>query len=268
MTLADARSGFTELDWVLEEVDFAKVFVKSSRDDIFGPEAEGLNALAATNAIRVARVVGYGTHSGRHFLVIEAIESSTASGDFFERFGRQLAETHRVGSSDQFGFHEDNFIGETVQPNKWFVDWCDFWAEQRLGFQLKLANENGYRGELQQLGKALIKRLDSLLGGIDEPPSLIHGDLWSGNWMCDPDGEPVLIDPAVYYANREAEFGMTTLFGGLSTEFYEAYNEAWPMKEGWRERVSIYRLYHLLNHLNLFGSSYLTDSLAILRRFS
>jgi fructosamine-3-kinase len=250
--------------------DGAKVFVKLSHEDIFGPEVAGLNAMRNARAIRVAEVVGSGeSENGTCVLVLEAIKSDVPNGDFFERFGRQLAKMHRSSTSDRFGFEHDNFLGASLQPNSWTESWTEFWAESRLGFQLKLARENGLGGsELQSLGDVMVSRLDSLIGGSTERPALIHGDLWSGNWICDERASPVLIDPAVYFANREAEFGMTTLFGGLPKTFYDAYNEAWPMADGWEDRVAIYRLYHLLNHLNLFGSSYLQQCIEILRRFS
>ncbi len=250
--------------------DELRVFVKSSRKDIFGPEAVGLSAMRKTKSIRVTQVVGTGKcNSGNHVIVLEAIESQDPSGRFFEEFGRQLAEMHRSGAADRFGFEHDNFLGATPQPNPWTDDWVEFWAQSRIGFQLKLAQENGYGGhDLQTQGESLINRLSALIGGSDERPVLIHGDLWRGNWLCDQQNQPVLIDPAVYFADREAEFGMTTLFGGAPQTFYEAYNEAWPMADGWEDRVAIYRLYHLLNHLNLFGSSYLEQCFMLLRRFS
>ena len=240
---------------------------------MFESEAAGLDALRQTKTIRVAEVFGVGEADSGYTMVLEAIESTSPSGDFFERFGRSLASLHRGDLQHQtpprFGFEKDNFLGATPQPNPWTSDWTEFWSESRLGFQLNLARENGYGGkELQSLGENLRSRLDSLISEPNELPAIIHGDLWSGNWLCDENNQPVLIDPAAYYANREAEFGMTTLFGGLPKQFYEAYNEAWPMEHGWQERVAIYRLYHLLNHLNLFGNSYLSDCFEILRRFT
>ncbi len=269
-SLGEVKRRFPGVSFEPSVSDTANVFVKTSHEDIFGPEVVGLNAMRATRAIRVANVFGSGvSEDGTNVLVLEAIESHVPAGDFFERFGRQLAELHRSSSADRFGFEHDNFLGASLQPNPWTDDWTDFWSKSRLSFQLKLARENGLGGsELQSLGDSVINRLDSLIGGSTERPALIHGDLWSGNWICDEQAQPVLIDPAVYFANREAEFGMTTLFGGLPESFYDAYHEAWPMADGWEDRVAIYRLYHLLNHLNLFGSSYLLQCISILRRFS
>ncbi len=248
-------------------------FIKSNRDateHVFRAEAEGLRAIRETNTIRVPQIITFGTvETSGAFLVMEAIEPKGRANDFFETLGRQLAEMHRAGTSDRFGFDQNNWLGSSEQPNDRSSDWVEFWATSRLGFQLELADKNQLGGrELQQLGRRLIDRLDGLISSSAEPPSLIHGDLWSGNYMADERGQPVLIDPAVYYGNREAEFGMTTLFGGFPSEFYDAYAAALPLAEGWKTRVEIYRLYHLLNHLNLFGSSYLSGCLEILQRYA
>lgn len=266
-TFGEVRNRFPDVVFRQEIDEQASVFVKTSHRDVFASEAAGLDALQQTNAIRVAEVLAVGKYAGKYVLVLEAIESQAPTGDFFELFARKLVALHRHGSR-RFGFDGDNFLGQTFQPNPMTDDWVKFWSESRLGYQLKLAEANNYGGsELQRLGGDLLNRLDSLIGNSNEKPALIHGDLWSGNWLCDANNQPALIDPAAYFANREAEFGMTTLFGGLPEQFYEAYDEAWPMEQGWRERVSVYRLYHLLNHLNLFGRSYLADCLEILRRF-
>jgi fructosamine-3-kinase len=248
-------------------------FIKSNSDateHVFRAEAEGLRAIRETNTIRVPQIITFGTvETSGAFLVMEAIEPKGRANDFFETLGRQLAEMHRAGTSDRFGFDQNNWLGSSEQPNDRSSDWVEFWATSRLGFQLELADKNQLGGrELQQLGRRLIDRLDGLISSSAEPPSLIHGDLWSGNYMADERGQPVLIDPAVYYGNREAEFGMTTLFGGFPSEFYDAYAAALPLAEGWKTRVEIYRLYHLLNHLNLFGSSYLSGCLEILQRYA
>ncbi|QEG22095.1 fructosamine kinase family protein [Mariniblastus fucicola] len=266
ITLGEAAVRFPDFDLPSGLNDQTRVFVKSSHNDVFGQEAAGLESLRRTDSIRIAEVI-YVSQREPFVLILKAIESTPPSADFFERFARKLAQMHRC-SAEQFGFEHDNFLGATAQPNSWTSDWVEFWAVHRLGFQLRLAADNGLGGsELQRLGQALIHRLDEQIGGSNERPALIHGDLWSGNWLCDEHGEPALIDPAVYFANREAEFGMTTLFGGLPPRFYGAYREAWPLEDGWEDRVAVYRLYHLLNHLNLFGSSYLGECLESLRRF-
>ena len=248
-----------------------RYFVKSNRDipGIFQAESDGLKAIASTESFRVPEVIGLGkTESGTQFLVLEFISPSSPLENFNQQFGRQLAQLHRADHKEsRFGFSGDNFIGSTVQKNAWHHDWVEFFAVQRLGFQLKLANQNGLAtSELNRMCEKLINRLDRFIGSSSESPALIHGDLWSGNYLISSDGAPVLIDPAAYFGNRESEFGMTKLFGGFNSEFYHAYNEAYPLAEGWEQRVDIYQLYHLLNHLNLFGTSYISACLQILRK--
>lgn len=251
--------------------DGEPLFVKANdgaRFEMFAREQDGLERLAAASVIRIPRIVALGKTSRDSFLVLEWIEPGTPSGNYSQQMGHALGETHRQRVGDRFGLDDDNYLGSTAQPNGWSNDWVSFWAEQRLGFQIKLAVDAGLdSGALSRLGRKLIGRLDTLIQMPEEPPVLIHGDLWSGNHLCDSQGNPVLIDPAVYYGCREAEFGMTTLFGGFDDLFYAAYNEVWPLADGHAERIEIYRLYHLLNHLNLFGRSYLSDCLDILKKY-
>jgi fructosamine-3-kinase len=252
--------------------DGRKFFVKSNRDspELFLPESKGLAAIAATNSIRVPNVIGIGkAQSGAGFLILEVIETGSRKSNFFENFGRALAQMHRRGTANAFGFESDNHIGSTPQINLWNQSWVEFWAEHRLRHQLRLAVKNGFGGsELIRGCEKLIAKLDQEIALPAEPPTLIHGDLWSGNFLISDSGQPVLIDPAVYFGSREAEFGMTTLFGGFSSKFYDAYNEAWALTEGWEQRAEIYKLYHLMNHLNLFGSSYLGGCLDVLGKFA
>ena len=246
-------------------------FVKSNSDSpkaMFQAEADGLKAMAQTGTIRVPNVITLGQlDSGESFLVLEVIQSGRRSVDFFEKFGRQLAEMHRQGSNHQFGFKADNWIGSSVQLNPWLDDWNEFWTTARLIPQLKMARDNGVSNQkLHRLGDRLVNQIDSILETDSEPPALIHGDLWSGNFLADENGSPMILDPACYYANREAEFGMTKLFGGFPPAFYDAYHEAWPLHDGWQSRTRIYTLYHLLNHLNLFGAGYLSGCVEILEQ--
>jgi len=248
-------------------------FVKSNQNldaNVFAAEASGLNAMSATNSLRIPTVICHGAlESGGAFLVLEKIDQGTRPNGFFETFGRQLAEMHRQGRSEQFGFDSNNWLGSSIQLNPAMDDWNQFWIEARLIPQLKMARDNKVSNQkLQQLGERLINRIDKIFGSSPEPPSLIHGDLWSGNYFPDENGQPAIFDPACYYAHREAEFGMTKLFGGFPTAFYHAYEEAWPLTEGWESRGELYTLYHLLNHLNLFGGSYLGSCLEILERHS
>jgi fructosamine-3-kinase len=169
--------------------------------------------------------------------------------------GRELAAMHRV-TRPLFGWDRDNTIGSTRQPNGPEEDWQVFWGRNRLGFQLDLAARNGYGGRLRSEGERLLDALPALLEHAPVP-SLLHGDLWGGNMGFDREGHPVVFDPAVYYGDREADLAMTELFGGFGGDFYAAYREAWPLGPGYRTRKVLYNLYHVLNHLNLFGGGYL-----------
>jgi len=232
-------------------------FVKTNeaqRLAMFEAEAEGLNAMADTRTIGVPRALCTGTHGGQSYIVIDYIEQGPAGSSGQALAGERLAAMHRH-TAERFGWHRDNTIGATHQPNDWRDDWIDFWREQRLGFQLELAARHGYGGQLQRSGEQLLARFHVLLEHAPEP-SLLHGDLWGGNISFDSKGEPVIFDPAVYYGDREADLAMTELFGGFGSDFYAAYRDAWPLDAGYPVRKTLYKLYHILNHLNLFGSGY------------
>lgn len=232
---------------------------------IYRCEANGLAELAKPGVIPVAEAAAVGDD----FILTRYIERGTPAPGFFEAFGRALARMHRH-TAETFGFYEDNFIGANPQPNRAEgaerTDWASFYFNQRLLFQYRLAERNGYATAFLRAGLSRLEsRLPALLQGSEEPPSLIHGDLWSGNFLCGPSGRAVLIDPAVYYGHREAELAMTRLFGGFPETFYRAYRQQYPLPEGWDYRERLYRLYHVLNHLNLFGTGYLPEAEAILR---
>ena len=245
-------------------------FVKWNRDapaDMFEAEAGGLRALAAPGAVRVPSDAEAGERAGIRFLVMEAIEQGSRESGFFETFGRELAQLHRRARADRHGFAHDNYIGSTPQPNGWMEDGVEFVRTRRLGHQLALARRRGRSdATLDRLGDRLLDRLDEWLGGTEEAPSLLHGDLWSGNFLSDRDGRAVLVDPAAYYGHREADLAMTRLFGGFDAGFYEAYEESWPLPPGSEDRLAIHQLYHLLNHLNLFGGGYRAGCVRILKR--
>lgn len=249
--------------------DGRRLFLKSNPaplPQMFEREAEGLQALADAGALRVPRPITHGDDP-IPFLVLEAIDVGSPGPGFFEDFGWRFAQLHRDEKADRYGFEHDNYIGSTTQPNGWMDSWTEFWRECRLGHQLRLAEDRGRSdAELRRLGDRLMDQLDVFLGDVVEPPSLLHGDLWGGNYLCDTDGAAVLIDPAVYYGHREADLAMTRLFGGFQPAFYRAYEEIWPLEPGSDERGKIYELYHLLNHLNLFGGGYRAGCVAILRR--
>lgn len=221
--------------------------------DMFAAEADGLRELAAAHAVRVPEPICYGTAAGQAYLVMEDLE--LGGHDSGARLGRQLAAMHRR-TQPLFGWHRDNTIGSTPQINTPGDDWVSFWREHRLGYQLELAARQGYGGRLQRKGEQLMAALGALFADHHPAPSLLHGDLWSGNYDVTRSGEPVIFDPAVYYGDREADIAMTELFGGFAPGFYAAYGETWPLDAGYRVRKTLYNLYHILNHLNLFGSGY------------
>lgn len=253
--------------------DGSRIFVKygrAARTGMFAAEADGLRALAAaTQHLRVPRVL----HASETALVLEWIEQAPGPQPGAEvELARGLAELHGSrGSGPQahrFGFERDNYLGTLPQINAWHDSWPEFWATQRLEAMLRAARDAGHEGELQARGAVLLTRLDEVLAGASQTPSLVHGDLWSGNTFSDAAGRCVLVDPACSYSCREAEFGMLTLFGGVGPRFYAAYDEAFPRTDGCDDRIAIYRLHHLLTHLVLFGPSYRSACLEILRRFT
>ncbi len=230
-------------------------------EDMFEREAAGLEALRAAGGPKIPQVF----LQRQDFLLLEDLQPGSPSPDYWTILGRQLAAVHQKHSS-RFGFEHDNYIGSTPQPNGWDEDGWRFFADQRLRYQAKLARDRGYldRADIQRLER-LCTRLPEMIP--EQKASLLHGDLWSGNVISDGKGHPALIDPAVYYGWAEADLAMTELFGSLPEECYQAYQTARPLDPGWRSRYPIYNLYHLLNHLNLFGRGYLSRVQGILKRF-
>lgn len=231
---------------------------------MFEAEVDGLNELRATGEVRVPEVVECGIAGSESYLVLERLDLQHPSRETAGRFGRQLARLHRH-TAETFGWFRDNTIGPTPQRNDRSGDWVKFFRELRLDFQVRLARRNGY--DLTAEGERLGACLPTLFSGYDPVPSLLHGDLWGGNWGS-VDGEPVIFDPAVYYGDRESDIAMTMLFGGFSKDFYRAYESEWPMAPGHERRIRLYQLYHVLNHLNLFGSSYLGRARALFRELT
>jgi fructosamine-3-kinase len=179
------------------------------------------------------------------------------------QLGEQLVDLHRV-TADCFGAHRDNYIGATSQPNPNEDDWNLFYARHRLQHQLDLAAGNGASDDVLDTGYQLVAELPAILAGYTPSPSLLHGDLWGGNWAVLPDGAPVIFDPAVYFGDRETDLAMTRLFGGFPADFYAAYMAAWPLEPGHEYRCTLYQLYHVLNHFNLFGGAYLGQAARML----
>ncbi len=231
-------------------------------------EAAGLRALVSSRGPRVPSVEAVWTEGRTTYLLMEYVATGRPDASFEQRFGRELARLHFDRRSDSCGFDRDNFIGSTPQPNERRARWCEFFGEVRLGYQVRLARERGLAdSEMAGQIESLAGTLNELLFEPDQP-SLLHGDLWGGNYLCDREGKGVLIDPAVYYGHREADLAMTELFGGFGRKFYEAYRNEWPLDPGYTERRDIYNLYHLLNHLNIFGSGYAGAVRRICRRYA
>jgi protein-ribulosamine 3-kinase len=250
------------------ESDAGPIFVKLApvrSSAMFEAEAAGLEALRLANAVRVPRVLSVGSHADSAWLALEWIQSGAPSPATDALLGEQLARQHRV-SQPAFGWRHNNTIGNTPQLNDWDDNWVTFFRERRLRYQLSLAEQNGYRGKLQQRGDTLLTHMDELFSAYRPASSLLHGDLWGGNRITDEHGKPVIFDPAVYYGDREADLAMTRLFGGFGAGFYSAYEVAWALDAGAGVRTDLYNLYHVLNHLNLFGHGYLGQATSLIDR--
>ncbi len=243
---------------VVTLTDGRRYFVKThararQMPNLFTAEYIALKLIYDTNTIRVPQPIA----SGDDFLVLEYFQAAPPADNWHQTIGRQLASLHQSTQLDQFGFQCDNYIGLTPQPNDWTDDWLSFWRDHRLGWQLELYSRRCKTDDpLLQLGEQLLNRLPELIGPITEPAVLLHGDLWSGNAGSDEQGQPIIFDPASYYGHREVEIGMMRMFGGFGTACEQAYNEVWPFQPGAEQRICLYRLYHELNHLNLFGQAY------------
>lgn len=231
--------------------------------DMFVAEIDGLQLLAVTDTVAVPKPLCCGVTAQHAYLVLEYLDLIRCSDAAAEALGEDLAAMHHCTAA-RFGWHRHNTIGTTPQINTETADWPAFWSRQRLGFQLELAARNGHQGRLQQRGERLLSVVDLLLTGHRPQPSLLHGDLWSGNYATTATGRPVVFDPAPYYGDRETDLAMTELFGGFSAGFYRAYHSAWPLADGYEQRRNVYNLYHILNHLNLFGATYRAQAEAMI----
>ncbi len=243
--------------WVIEG-EGRRYFVKINEAaslPMFEAEAEGLRELARADAVRVPEPVCSGVAGGSAFLVLEHLSFGHGGAQAAAHLGEQLAQLHRA-TAPQYGWRRDNAIGATLQVNDWTGEWIAFWRKHRLGFQLDLAARKGCPARLRDEGERLLEVFPQMFQGYAPVPSLLHGDLWSGNADYDESGIPVLFDPAVYYGDREADLAMTELFGGFPPDFYAAYRRNWPLDPGYAARRTLYNLYHILNHFNLFGGGY------------
>lgn len=245
------------------------VFVKlapASQAGMLDAEAAGLRELAAAGAIRVPRVVATVVAGGEAALALEWLDFGPSGSRSEALLGRQLAALHRC-TGPTFGWHRDNTIGSTPQVNTPSGDWPRFYAEHRLGFQLRLAERNALDRRMIERGRRLADACRGFFADHRPVPSLLHGDLWGGNWAVErASGVPVLFDPAVHFGDREADVAMTRLFGGFGPAFYAAYAEAWPLDAGATTRTTLYNLYHVLNHANLFGGGYAAQAAGMIDR--
>ena len=232
------------------------------RLSMFEAEQAGLLEMRATHSVRVPLPIVCAA-GGCAFLVLEDLQLQSKSHAADQLLGQQLAQMH-LAAQPYYGWHRENTIGLTKQLNGRYESWVAFWREQRLGMQLTLVAEHGYTGRIQDKGEQLMLRLDSLFESYKPSPSLLHGDLWSGNAAADSHGRPVIYDPACYYGDREADIAMTELFGGFGAGFYAAYKDVYALDVGYGSRKILYNLYHVLNHLNLFGRGYLGQAIQML----
>jgi len=231
-------------------------FVKLNRADqleMFEAEALGLEHMIEAQAIRVPKPIGVGVAESSAYIVLEWLELGRGNSQSWAEMGRNLAQMHQYQKSTAFGWERSNTIGSTPQMNPWTSDWTEFFMRHRIGYQLELAAKNGGRF---QNGARLLEKIPELLANHSPKPSIVHGDLWSGNAAVMQSGEPVIFDPATYWGDREVDLAMTELFGGFPAEFYRGYDEIYAIDAGYKQRKTLYNLYHILNHFNLFGSSY------------
>lgn len=257
------------------ETSAGPFFVKSNGDpipDLFTAEAAGLRAMQGSGTrlgIPEVLCLEDPRPGAPGFLVLELMAPGRRKPDFTEALGRGLAEMHSFGDPRGFGFDVRTYCGTTPQPNRWCDSWIELYRDQRLGHLLRCLVDDGHFGRTERaVTERLLGKLDARLATDDVASSLIHGDLWSGNLHGTADGAPALIDPACYFGHREAELGMMTLFGGFGPGVFAAYEEAFPLSPGWRERNPLYELYHVMNHARLFGGSYVGQSLSIIRRYA
>lgn len=235
----------------------SEYFVKlnsADKESMFAAEAAGLEEIITSNSVLAPKAICWGSTNSHSYIVMESLALG-GSQNSSALLGQQLAQMHKSTASE-FGWKIDNTIGSTPQPNKRNSDWIRFFAKSRLGFQLDLAKRKGCNHSLIDNGLLLIDSVNSFFSSYNPAPSLLHGDLWSGNYGVTQSGQPVIFDPAVYYGDREADIAMTELFGGFGGDFYSSYNETWPLDEGYQTRKTLYNLYHILNHYNMFGGGY------------
>jgi fructosamine-3-kinase len=248
--------------WSKNEHCFVKLN-SPERKAMFETEANGLQELEQTSELRIPQVICLGVTESHSFLVLEWLDLQPANSRSDQLLGEKLAILHGI-HQPHYGWHSDNFIGSTVQPNQHCNDWLEFFGEHRLGFQLHLAASNGASTHLLEKGEQIRNSLPLFFSSYTPKPSLLHGDLWGGNYAMDGSGLPVIFDPACYYGDREADIAMTELFGGFGAEFFAAYQHTLELDAGYQIRKKLYLLYHIVNHFNLFGSGYAGQASALM----
>ncbi|KAJ2399020.1 hypothetical protein GGI23_002896 [Coemansia sp. RSA 2559] len=270
VNIQTARGGTINDAYIATTSNGSKYFVKRHSQSasfdkraclhMFQTEADGLRELRKANVIRVPKPICVGELSNGAFIIIEAIKMHPLHNEVL--FAEQLAAMHSIRGPKKFGLDKDNFIGSIPQPNGWHENWVDL-LRMRLEFQFKLAQ---FPEEIDKQARKLLDRLPEFFQGIKVVPSLVHGDIWSGNCMVDENRNPVIFDPAAYWGHHEAELGMMRIFGGYSAEFYKAYHSRIPKAPGFEKRAMVYELYHIVNHYNIFGGGYMDDTQSLLER--
>lgn len=247
------------------QCDSHQYFLKlSANHDCLEAEADGLQAMSASDSIRVPNLVASGKAESIGFLVVEYLTLQNCHSNFV-RLGSQLAKLHRP-TRMPYGWHRDNFLCGSIQINSHHHEWTEFFKNNRLGYQFELACNNGFGTKLGVMQDRILDRVTAILDSHNPEPSLLHGDLWQGNCGFMEGGVPVIFDPAVYVGDRETDLAMTRLFGGFPKSFYDSYQREWPLPSGWEQRQVIYNLYHILNHVNLFGGGYLRQAESMCRK--
>ncbi|MBC1239376.1 fructosamine kinase family protein [Nostoc sp. 2RC] len=239
------------------EITYFVKLNQASQVAMFEAEALGLEEMLLTASIRVPKPICWGVADNSAYIVLEWLEMGSGNTKSWEEMGRQLAAMHQASSSEGFGWKINNTIGSTPQINTWTADWVKFYVKHRLGYQFQLARRRG--GSFPQQER-LLAIIPELLANHQVQPSLVHGDLWGGNAGCTVSGEPVIFDPATYFGDREVDIAMTELFGGFPAAFYKGYNQVFPLDDGYEQRKTLYNLYHILNHFNLFGGGYASQA--------
>ncbi len=252
--------------WKVTDNENKSWFIKTNSPnlvDMFSAEADGLDEIRKSNSITSPKAIAYGRTSNCSYLILEYIDLQPQINQkkWSVKLGEQLAKLHQFQSpKEEFGWKRNNTIGSTEQSNKPHKNWTSFWKNERLLYQLKLAQKNGYSNTAYDNGLKLSENLSAFLLDYQPKPSLLHGDLWRGNCGSDVQSNPVIYDSAVYFGDRETDIAMTELFGGFDANFYDAYNAHYPLDSGYKVRKKLYNLYHILNHFNLFGGGYASQA--------